>query len=148
MMTNKNSNIFVFPSLYFIYLDMEASTGRSVNNLQNFRSEPVNHEENKIANDSDVRNPNAIISPVYISVLVVGIILLIIIGVVAICVLRRQQTFYTRQWSIDRGGYVKGQCALPDLTAVDVRRDRATPPPYCEHQSPNCLYNGIKTLTT
>lgn len=74
----------------------------------------------------DVGSQPRIISPTYIAVLVVGICLLIIIGAVAMVVLRRQNRFYSNDFGIDRRSYLKGQCAH-DLVSAKKLNDAENP---------------------
>lgn len=136
----------IVPTLPSWYLENGHSSDNETRKRMSFVKDVEKPTEEALP-ESDIRNRHHINSTVYISVLVVGIVLLIIIGITAICVLRRQQRFYTRQWSIDQGGYVKGHtCALPDLTAVDVGGRPGGRPAPRYSQIP--LYDGIKTLAT
>uniref|UniRef100_T1JAZ2 Activin types I and II receptor domain-containing protein n=1 Tax=Strigamia maritima TaxID=126957 RepID=T1JAZ2_STRMM len=93
----------------------------------------LNQVHGQVTTDAQrgVQNNAKIISPIYISVLVVGVLLLLIIAAVAIAVLRRPSIFYRREFSIDRRGYMKSQ----DLTVSRLRESNSSRNEFCNNDS-------------
>uniref|UniRef100_T1J664 Activin types I and II receptor domain-containing protein n=1 Tax=Strigamia maritima TaxID=126957 RepID=T1J664_STRMM len=82
----------------------------------------------------DTTDASNMISPIYITVLVVGIGLLLVLAGVAAIVLRRHTLFYRREFGIDRRSYLKGQ----DLASVSRLQE--------PDSSRNGFYNDSKAI--
>ncbi|GAB6023613.1 hypothetical protein CHUAL_008383 [Chamberlinius hualienensis] len=120
---NRN-NSSVISTLPYFY------SGNEVENSISNNKQRLNSQTNDMSEDTiDDSTRYKIISPVYITVLVVGVVLLVVIGVVAACILRKQkqhqqqQRLYTRHWiTVDHeaAGYFKRQQCLSPTSEINL----------------------------